>query len=137
MKRFFDIVLPAALRYRGKGGQVSFLLHRISGLGVLVFLTIHILDTATVYFIPELYQEAINLYRNPFFQVGEIILVFMVFFHGVNGLRLIIFDLAPAYWEARYVPRSQFWVFVISLLLWLPAAFIMGRNLLVYTILGG
>ncbi len=137
MKRFLEIVLPGALRYKGKGGQSSFLLHRISGLGILLFLTIHILDTSTVYFYPELYQEAIDLYRSVIFQLGEIVLVFLVLFHGVNGLRLILFDLRPHYWEARWQRRSLLWVFLLSILLWLPAAFIMGRNLLIYSILGG
>lgn len=72
--------------YRGKEGQWSFLLHRITGLGVLLFLAIHIVDTSFVYFAPDLYGEVINLYRSTLFGLGEVALVFCLFFHGVNGI---------------------------------------------------
>jgi len=38
--------LSGYLGYRGREGQWSFLLHRITGLGTGLFLTIHILDTS-------------------------------------------------------------------------------------------
>ena len=38
------------LFYRGREGHLSFIGHRLAGLGTLLFLTIHILDTSTVYF---------------------------------------------------------------------------------------
>ena len=74
--------------YRGREGQLSFLLHRVTGLGVLLFLAIHIVDTAFVYFAPQLYEEVLGLYRTTLFGVGELGLVFCLFFHGVNGVRI-------------------------------------------------
>src|SRR3990172_3439538 len=79
--------------YRGREGQISFILHRLTGLGTLLFLSLHILDTATVYFIPSLYEHAIDLYRSTPFMLGEIILVFSIIYHGVNGAPMAIFDL--------------------------------------------
>jgi len=32
-------------RYRGREGHFSFILHRLTGLGTLLFLIVHILDT--------------------------------------------------------------------------------------------
>ncbi len=119
--------------YRGREGQLSFLLHRITGLGTLLFLTIHILDTATVYFAPQLYPEAINLYRTAWFSVGEIILVFCLCYHGVNGLRIAYLDMiAPKHWSIPSERKTATWTLVISLVLWLPAAVVMGRNILVF-----
>ncbi len=128
--------LEGSVRYRGREGQWSYLLHRITGLGTLLFLIIHVLDTSTVYFIPHLYQEAIELYRSSLFMIGEIILVFCVIFHGVNGLRIAYFDLRPNLWQERYQHTTVRWTLAVSLLLWLPAAFIMGRALYVHNILG-
>lgn len=88
--------LTGYLTYRGGEGQISFLLHRVTGLGVLFFLAIHIIDTALVYFAPQLYEYAIELYRSTAFMVGEIGLVFCVLFHGLNGLRIAYCDLFPA-----------------------------------------
>lgn len=118
------------LKYRGREGHLSFLLHRLTGLGTLLFLIIHILDTATVYYYPSLYEHAIELYRLPVFMVGEMGLVFSVIFHGVNGLRIAYVDLfKPAAWTIAKQRRAARVTLALSLLLWLPAAFIMGRNL--------
>jgi succinate dehydrogenase / fumarate reductase cytochrome b subunit len=124
--------LTGYTQYRGREGQWTFFLHRITGLGTLLFLTIHILDTATVYFFPSLYADAIGLYRTTLFGVGELALIFCVFYHGVNGLRIAFFDMiAPKNWVIPSERRSAVWTLVITLVIWIPAAIIMGRNLLI------
>ena len=77
------------LLYRGREGHLSYIGHRLAGLGTLLFLAIHIVDTSSVYFgallgIPELYSHAIDIYRSPLFMVGEIVLVAAVIYHGIN-----------------------------------------------------
>ncbi len=115
--------------YRGGVGQLSFILHRVTGLGILLFLVIHVVDTSTVFFFPSLYADAIAIYRSVPFMIGEIFLVFSVIYHGVNGARIAIFDLFLVNkWEGRTPHNSVLWTLVISILLWLPAAFIMSRN---------
>src|SRR3972149_3620312 len=95
-------------RYRGREGQLSFLLHRLTGLGALLFLGIHILHTAPGYFFPSLYEHAINLYRSTPLMLGEIILVFCVSYHGVNGARIAIFDLLlPGKWNIKTQRRRS------------------------------
>ncbi len=117
--------------YRGREGHYSFLLHRITGIGTAVFLTLHIVDTSFVYFFPNLYEHAINLYRTTLFGLGEIFLVFSVLFHGVNGLRIAFFDLiAPKFWEIKQTRKSTRWTLIITLILWLPAAGVMLYNIL-------
>lgn len=120
-------------RYRIRLGQLSFLLHRLTGLGTLIFLFIHILDTSTVYFFPSLYNHAIDLYRSTPLMLGEIVLVFSVIYHGVNGVRIAIFDLfTPQSWQASVQEKSALITLIIAILLWLPAAYLMGRSLLVH-----
>jgi len=131
------VPLEGSLYYRGREGQWAYLLHRITGLGTLLFLTIHILDTSTVYFFPDLYQHAIAIYRSTPFMLGEIALVFAVIYHGLNGLRIALFDLRPELWREDRQRSSFWWVAGLSLLLWLPAAFLMGRSLVVNNFLGG
>jgi succinate dehydrogenase / fumarate reductase cytochrome b subunit len=125
--------LAGYVGYRGREGQYSFLLHRLTGLGVVLFLAIHIVDTSFVYFAPQLYMEAIGLYQSTLFGIGEIGLIFCVIFHGVNGLRIAYFDLiAPRNWEVKR-QRGSVWVtLLISILLWLPATVWMVRNLLIH-----
>jgi succinate dehydrogenase / fumarate reductase cytochrome b subunit len=125
--------LTGLARYRGREGQLSFLLHRLTGLGTLLFLAIHILDTSTVYFFPSLYSHAIDLYRSTPMMIGEIFLVFSVIYHGVNGARIAIFDLFfPNLWNIETQRSTALWTLAIAILLWLPAAFWMGRSLLVH-----
>jgi len=124
--------LTGYTRYRTVS-QVASLLHRLTGLGVLLFLSIHIIDTAFVYFVPEFYEHAIRLYRSVPFMIGEIFLLWAVFYHGLNGLRIIIFDLwKPEWWRRDIAMKSLYWVFGVSVLLWLPAAFLMARHAIEY-----
>ena len=133
----FRTYLEGSLRYLGREGQWSYLLHRITGLGTLLFLAVHILDTSTVYFFPSLYEHAIAVYRSTPFMIGEIILVFCVLYHGVNGLRIALFDLYPHFWNPSRQQAAFRWVMGLAVLLWLPAAFLMGRALVVHNFLGG
>ncbi|MEA4907484.1 MAG: succinate dehydrogenase, cytochrome b556 subunit [Chloroflexi bacterium] len=126
-------VLRGYTGYRGHEGHISFLLHRFTGLGTALFLTIHILDTATVYFFPSLYNHAIGLYQSTLFGMGEVVLIFCVFYHGVNGLRIAFLDLfAPQGWVLP-IQRNSAWITMgVTLLLWIPSTVIMVRNLLIH-----
>jgi succinate dehydrogenase / fumarate reductase, cytochrome b subunit len=125
--------LTGYLGYRGREGHWSFLLHRITGLGTGLFLTLHIIDTALVYFAPSLYQDVINLYRSTLFSLGEIALMFCVFFHGVNGLRVAYYDLfAPKNWSIPTQRKASLWTLIISLVLWVPAGGWMFYNMLYF-----
>lgn len=117
--------------YRGREGHYAFLLHRLTGLGTLLFLAIHILDTSTVYFFPSLYEHAIAIYRATPFMLGEIALVFSVIYHGVNGLRIAIVDLwFPKKWSIRFERISVRATLALSLILWAPAGAWMLLSLL-------
>ena len=132
--------LKGYVGYRGREGQWSFLLHRITGLGVLLFLAIHIVDTSFVYFVPHLYDEVIALYRSTLFGIGEIGLIFCLFFHGVNGIRIAYLDMfKPTGWTVDSERRSALIALIITLVLFIPSAGYMFYNLLYhnYGLFGG
>ncbi|MBI4343186.1 MAG: succinate dehydrogenase, cytochrome b556 subunit [Candidatus Omnitrophica bacterium] len=79
-------------RYRGGTGQWSWMLHRVTGVAVLLFLCAHILDTALIVLGPELYNRIIKLYRLPAFGVMEIGLFAAVLYHALNGVRITAID---------------------------------------------
>jgi succinate dehydrogenase cytochrome b556 subunit len=127
--------VDGSIRYRGREGQWAYLLNRISGLATLLFLTIHILDTATVFFAPSVYEHAVTeYYRNTPFVIGEIMLVAAVLYHGLNGYKIIYFDLKPERWNERNEARWFWGVCSAAFLLWLPAAYLMGRSLYLHNI---
>lgn len=127
----FRSTLSGYATYSARGGLVPFLLHRITGLGTLTFLTFHITTTASVYFYPSFYNRFITIFRSPVFMFGEIVLVFCVIFHGVNGLRIAYFDLfKPELWNKVSFRKTTQVTLAIAIILWLPAAVVMGYNLL-------
>ncbi len=126
--------------YRGREGHWSFLLHRITGLGTVLFLVIHIVDIALVYFAPKAFADLLGVYKTTLFGIGEIILVFCVLYHGINGIRIAYFDMfKPKLWSIASQRYSSRLTVVLSIVIWLPAAFWMVRNLLVhnYGLFGG
>ena len=127
-----NITLPGFAKYKGKGFY-AFILHRISGLGTILFLTLHITTTATVFFAPQWYDVLVEIFRNPIIMIAEIILAFFVIYHGVNGLRIAYVDLIrPDLWKKKPTSRLISAVFIVTFILWLPAAGILGYNLLKY-----
>jgi succinate dehydrogenase cytochrome b556 subunit len=133
MATFFN-TLWDGLRYRGRESQWAFIFHRISGLAVLSFLALHILDTATVYFVPSLYADAVGLYRTVPFMLGEIALTAAILYHGLNGYKIIYFDQKPLRWRGENEARWFWGICGATFLLWLPAAMVMGRSLYINSI---
>jgi succinate dehydrogenase / fumarate reductase, cytochrome b subunit len=77
--------LGTALRYKGREGMWTWILHRVTGLGILLFLIIHVIETGLIIYSPAFYDEALILYKNPFFRLAELAIFFAVLFHAVNG----------------------------------------------------
>ncbi len=89
------------LRYRGKLGQWSWVFHRLSGLGVVLFMCLHVIDTSWAAFYPDLYEKAIAEYQSPLFTIGEFFLVAAVVYHAINGYRIIFLDARPHLWHLQ------------------------------------
>ncbi len=124
------LTLKETLRYRGAIGQWSWVLHRISGLGVLLFFVIHIVDTSWSVFYPNLYEKAIAIYQTPLFTIGEFALVAAVVYHAYNGLRIVILDYKPQWWY--YQQRAAIWVLIASAVTLLPVFVLMLTHVLHY-----
>jgi succinate dehydrogenase cytochrome b556 subunit len=93
--------------YRGGTGQLTWLAHRISGVAVVYFLSLHIFETLQLGLGPGAYDEATAVYKQPWFRPFEFLLVMAVVYHGLNGLRVMLFDYFPR--ATRY--RNQiFWI---------------------------
>ncbi len=119
--------------YRGREGHYAFLLHRLTGLGTVLFLVIHVVDIALVYLAPAAFADVLKVYQSTVFGLGEIGLVFCVFFHGINGLRIAYFDMfKPGGWEIAKQRNSTRITLIGTLILWLPATFFMLRNILIH-----
>jgi succinate dehydrogenase / fumarate reductase cytochrome b subunit len=83
------------LGYEVSWAQLAWIGHRASGIGVLVYLFAHIVETSTVLFGPEVYDFSVGLYKNLPARLGEIVLMAAVVYHSLNGLRVIAMDFFP------------------------------------------
>lgn len=88
-----------SLRYKGREGQWLWLLHRVSGLGILFYLIIHVYDMSLAYFNVPVHEEMIALFKTPLFSVLELALAVLLIFHAINGVRVAILDLRPELWN--------------------------------------
>lgn len=101
--------------YRGNLGMWTWVLHRITGVGIYFFLLVHILDTALLRLSPEAYNAVISSYKTPIMNIGEIALVGAVVFHAFNGIRIMLID----FWSKG--PKYQTAMFWIVIGLWAVA----------------
>ncbi|HSH02032.1 MAG TPA: succinate dehydrogenase, cytochrome b556 subunit [Anaerolineae bacterium] len=114
------LTVTESIRYRGRSGHYSWIAHRISGLAILGFLMIHVVDTANAHFYPYLYAWSIDLFKHPFFGLGEIAVAGAVLFHAFNGTRIALLDFRPEWW--KYQTQSATAVWVLFLVLFIPLA---------------
>jgi succinate dehydrogenase / fumarate reductase cytochrome b subunit len=99
------------LRYKGGGPMLSWVLHRISGLGMVLFIGTHIVASHFTLDAGSDWAIAINvIYESVYFQL---FIYLCVVFHGLNGLRIIILDLWPKMLEyQKEVTWLQWLVFI-------------------------
>ena len=111
--------------YKGQSGMFAWLLHRIAGVAILLFLIIHIVDISLLGFGPSVYNEGIALFGTALLRFISLALIAAVFYHSLNGIRIMLIDFVP--WCARY-QRSMFWTaMVLTILGFIPVAyFIIG-----------
>ena len=109
--------------YRGGPGHWSYLLHRLTGLGVLAFLAIHIVDTALIGWGPDLFNRVVSLYRHPVFRISEIFLFATVLYHALNGVRITVVDLWPG--ATRHHRKLAYGTWILFAALMVPVSAIM------------
>lgn len=112
-----NVSLATGLKYKGQGPMLTFVLHRLGGLGMAIFITVHILASFVGGEIGGFFN---NVYEHWAFQI---VIFFFVLFHAINGLRITILDLWPKLLEhlreavwlewAIFIPIYGLAVFVI------------------------
>ncbi|MDQ3106852.1 MAG: succinate dehydrogenase, cytochrome b556 subunit [Actinomycetota bacterium] len=81
--------------YKGKSGQWAFVMHRITGFLVFMFLLLHVIDVSLVNADTKLYNEVHELYGNVLLRLFEVGLLGALLFHAFNGLRIVMIDFFP------------------------------------------
>jgi succinate dehydrogenase, cytochrome b556 subunit len=109
--------------YRISWSQLAWLGHRLSGIGVLVYLFMHIVENATLAFGPNVYDLTQTFFRNLPVRLGEILLMAALVYHSLNGLRVIAMDFWPST-TAWYRPLT-YGVIIATALAMIPLGLVM------------
>ena len=115
-----NVSLATGLQYRGQGPMLTFVLHRIGGVGMAIFVAMHILAS----FLGGQIGSALNaVYEHWLFQI---FIFFCALFHAINGLRITIVDLFP---KLLVHQREAIWVeWAVFIPIFLIAVFVIIRT---------
>jgi len=118
--------LIAGAKYKGGGPMLAWILHRISGLGIIIFVTLHVLAS----FLTQQMGSDLGIFINIIYEsiYFQLFIVFCAIYHGVNGFRIILLDIWPRL--IRYQKESTWLEWFMILPLYILTAFIMIRRFL-------
>ncbi len=109
--------------YLGDAGQWAWVLHRITGLGVVFFLLLHIIDIMFLGLGPTVYDCTVSFYATPVLIPMEIALVAALVYHAVNGVRIILVN----FWAGgtRHELQLFYAVLILSVLMVAPSVYVL------------
>jgi succinate dehydrogenase / fumarate reductase cytochrome b subunit len=110
------------LTYRGGEGMVAWAFHRASGIGVWAFIILHVFDIWLIGANPEAYDFLGAIYSSPPGRIMETLLGAALFYHALNGMRIVVMD----FWPALTAYHRALWraVWITFFAIGLPGAYI-------------
>jgi len=108
MSRLARVTLAQALAYRGGQPMLAWLLHRISGIGIVFFVSMHVVAAFLVYSVQGTTGNVANALTDFYESTPmQVFMLFAVLYHAINGLRIVILDMWPALMPYN---REAMWV---------------------------
>jgi succinate dehydrogenase / fumarate reductase, cytochrome b subunit len=125
MSKLARVTLPQALAYRGGQPMFAWLLHRISALGIVIFVGMHLTMAFLVYATTESVTNDVANWLTTVYALApvQIFVLFCVLYHATNGLRIVILDMWPALHRFNKEAMWVQWALFVPMFL-LPAALI-------------
>ncbi len=117
-----------AVTYRGREGQIAWMLHRVTGVAVFVFLALHIADIFLMSFGPDVFNSLLFFYHKFLFKLGIVFGLYPgALYHGLNGIRVITVD----FWPEMGKKQTMLWriQMVIWAIVYIPSAFFMLKGM--------
>lgn len=94
------------MMYRWHAGYVAWLLNRVTGILITFYLVMHIWVIHHLAHGPEHYQRVMQFLSSKLFMVFEFLLIGVVLFHMMNGIRIVLVDFG----KAATNQKATFWV---------------------------
>ena len=103
------------LNYYKFVGSWAWILHRLAGLALIFYITLHIWVINTLTKGPDKFNNVMDFLNSPLFKFLEVGLWGVILFHAFNGIRIIIID----FLEGAVSHKKIFYIFIIiAFLLW-------------------
>ncbi len=99
-------------------GTVSWLLHRVSGVALAIYLIPHFLSINSSREGPEVFDATLAVFTAPVYKAAEFLLILVVAFHAFNGVRIIVID----FFTLSHRQKLLFWLVMLACGLVLVAA---------------
>ncbi|MBU0519514.1 succinate dehydrogenase, cytochrome b556 subunit [bacterium] len=96
------------MRYKWKTGMWAFVLHRATGLGLAIYLLMHINVVSSLHN-PESFDQVMAFLSQPLFRILELGLLFAVIYHSLNGVRVFLID----FFNMTKSHAKIFWVLAV------------------------
>jgi succinate dehydrogenase / fumarate reductase cytochrome b subunit len=84
------------MHYRLHPGYIAWLLHRATGLGLALYLFMHIWVIHHISQGRQAFDQVMAIVQSPLAHIMEIALLGAVVFHGLNGIRIVLIDYGTA-----------------------------------------
>jgi len=120
------VVFFQGLKYKGGGPMIAWMLHRITGIGILVVVGLHVISSFVMQQIGSDWATSLNIiYEADLFQI---LVAFFVIFHALNGARIALLDLWPKF---QVYQREALWLqlFILLPVYGLTVYFLVQRTL--------
>jgi succinate dehydrogenase / fumarate reductase cytochrome b subunit len=101
-----NVSLLEGLSYQGKGPMLAYILHRVSGLAIVLFVGLHM---AASFLANQAWGATTGVFINGIYEnwIFQVFIIFFALFHVINGLRIVLLDLWPKLVEYQ---REAIWI---------------------------
>nr|MBN1228172.1 succinate dehydrogenase, cytochrome b556 subunit [Anaerolineae bacterium] len=118
LKAWFDV-------RKRRVGSWAFALNRLTGLGLVVYLLLHLVVLSILLQGEAGWDKFIALARHPLFLLMDVVLIFGILFHGLNGIRVALVGMGIGVRSHK----ALFWILMVIAL-----AALVTSAVLIYTI---
>jgi len=114
-KKIFD------LSYYKFTGSWAWILHRLSGLALIFYLSAHVWVISTISKGPEGFEEVMAVLASPLFKFLEVGLWGVILFHAFNGIRIVLVD----FFNGSLYHKKLFFILIfIAFALWVTGGYL-------------
>ncbi|MCK4762127.1 MAG: succinate dehydrogenase, cytochrome b556 subunit [Candidatus Aminicenantes bacterium] len=102
-------------------GSWAWILHRLSGLALVLYLSLHLWVINTLTRGPEQFNKVMTFLNSPLFKFLEVGLWGVILFHAFNGIRVVLIDFS----KGSLFHKKLFYILITTaFILWAASSYV-------------